>query len=66
MPSTPGLRHWRPAFQRNGLVMALRHGGWRIAGVFLLALLLQRHAVLFGAQSMVPGHGFYDVDPPMA
>ncbi len=50
------------AFQRNGLVVALSMAVG-VAGAFLLALLLQNQAVLFGAQSMAPGRGFYDVVP---
>ena len=34
-----------------------------VGGVLLLALLLQRHGVLFGAQPVVPGQGFYNVIP---
>ena len=49
-------------YHRNGLVMALAMA-IGVAGVFLLALLLQSHAVLFAAQPVVPGRGFYDVVP---
>jgi citrate/tricarballylate utilization protein len=47
-------------FQRNGLVVSLAMA-LAVGGVFVLALLLQRHAVLFGAQAVTPGHGFYNV-----
>ena len=49
-------------YRRNGLVMALAMAAG-VGGVLLLALVLQRHAVLFGPQPVVPGRGFYDVVP---
>ena len=49
-------------YRRNGLVMALALAAG-VAGALVLALLLQRHAVLFGPQPLVPGRGFYDVVP---
>ena len=50
------------AFRRNGLVIALAMA-LGAGGVFLLALLLRGGGVLFGAQSLAPGRGFYDVIP---
>ncbi len=49
-------------YRRNGLVMALAMAAG-VAGVLLLAMLLQRHAVLFAPQPVVPGQGFYNVVP---
>lgn len=49
-------------FERNGLVVSLAMAVG-VGGVLLLAMILQRHSVLFGAQSMVPGQGFYNVVP---
>jgi citrate/tricarballylate utilization protein len=49
-------------YQRNGLVMALAMA-LGVGGVLLLAMGLQRHAVLFGPQPVVPGQGFYNVVP---
>lgn len=49
-------------YERNGLVMALAMA-LGVGGVLLLAMLFQRHAVLFGAQPGVPGQGFYNVVP---
>jgi citrate/tricarballylate utilization protein len=49
-------------YRRNGLVMALAMA-IGVGGVLLLALLLQRHAVLFAPQSMAPGASFYNVVP---
>ncbi len=49
-------------YERNGLVMALAMA-IGVAGVLLLAMLLQRHAVLFSPQPVVPGQGFYNVVP---
>ena len=49
-------------YQRNGLVMALAMAGG-VGGVLLLVMLLQRHAILFAPQPVVPGHGFYDIVP---
>ncbi len=50
------------AYRRGGLVMsaAMALG---VGGVLLLAVLLQRHSVLFGAQPLTPGQGFYNVVP---
>ena len=50
------------AFRRGGLVTALAMA-LGAGGVFLLALLLRGPAVLFGATSLAPGRGFYDVIP---
>jgi citrate/tricarballylate utilization protein len=50
------------AFRRNGAVVALAMAAG-VGAVLLLALLLQGGAVLFGAQPVVPGRGFYDVIP---
>ena len=49
-------------YQRNGLVMSIAMAGG-VGAVLLLALLLQRHAILFGPQPLTPGRGFYDVIP---
>ena len=49
-------------YERNGLVMALAMA-IGVAGVLLLAMLLQRHAVLFSPQPVVPGQGFYNIVP---
>ncbi len=49
-------------YERNGLVMALAMAAG-VGGVLLLALLLQRHAVLFSPRPVLPGRGFYDVVP---
>ena len=49
-------------YERNGLVMALAMAG-SVAAVLLLAFVLQRHAILFGPQPVVPGQGFYNVIP---
>jgi len=50
-------------YRRNGLVMSLAMA-LGVGGVLLLlAVLLQDHAVLFGAQPVVPGQGFYNVIP---
>ena len=49
-------------YQRNGLVMALAMA-IGVGGVLLLAMLLQRHAVLFAPQPQIPGQGFYNVIP---
>ena len=49
-------------YRRNGMMMALAMAGG-VIGVFLLALLLQRQAVLFGAHPVQPGASFYDVIP---
>ena len=49
-------------YQRNGLVMALAMAAG-VGGVLVLALLFQRHGVLFGAQPVAPGLGFYNVIP---
>ena len=49
-------------YQRNGLVMSLAMAAGA-GGALLLALLSQRHAILFGAQPVVPGQGFYNVVP---
>jgi citrate/tricarballylate utilization protein len=49
-------------YQRNGLVMALAMAVG-IGGVLLLSMVLQRQAVLFAPQPIVPGRGFYNVVP---
>ncbi len=49
-------------YRRNGLVMSLAMAAG-VGGVLLLAMLLQRRAVLFGPQPVVPGAGFYNVVP---
>ncbi len=49
-------------YQRNGLVMSLAMA-LGVGGVLLLAMLLQRHSVLFAPQSQAPGQGFYSVIP---
>jgi len=49
-------------YRRNGLVMSVAMAG-SVGGVLLLAMALQRHAVLFGPQPVVPGQGFYNVIP---
>lgn len=49
-------------YRRNGLVMSLAMA-LGVGGLLLLAMLLQRHAVLFGPQPVVPGAGFYNVVP---
>ena len=49
-------------YERNGLVLALAMAGG-VALVLLLAMLLQRPDVMFGAQPVVPGQGFYNVVP---
>ena len=49
-------------YKRNGLVMALAMAGG-IALVLLLAIALQPGSVLFGAQPVAPGQGFYNVVP---
>jgi citrate/tricarballylate utilization protein len=49
-------------YQRNGLVVSLAMA-LGVSGVLLLAVLLQRHDVLFGPQPAVPGQGFYNVIP---
>ena len=46
----------RGSIERNGLVMALAMAAG-IGGVLLLAMLLQRHAVLFAPQPVIPGPG---------
>ncbi len=48
-------------YQRNGLVMALAMAGG-VAGVLILAMLLQRSSTLYGAHPVVPG-SFYSVIP---
>jgi citrate/tricarballylate utilization protein len=50
------------AYRHNGLVMSLTMA-FSLACVFLVALMLQDHAVLFGTRSLAPGRGFYDVIP---
>ena len=49
-------------YRRNGLTMALAMA-IGVGTVLLLAMLLQRQAVLFAPQPVVPGRGFYDVVP---
>lgn len=49
-------------YERNGLIMALAMAVG-VSGVLLLTILLQRHAVLFAPQPVVPGRGFYNVVP---
>jgi citrate/tricarballylate utilization protein len=49
-------------YQRNGLVMALAMA-IGVGGVLVLAMLLQRQAVVFAPQPVVPGQGFYNVVP---
>jgi citrate/tricarballylate utilization protein len=49
-------------YRRNGLVMAVAMAGG-VAGVLLLAVLLQSHVVLFGAHPVMPGGDFYRVVP---
>ena len=49
-------------YHRNGLVMALAMAGG-VALVLLLTMALQRSAVLFAAQPLTPGRGFYNVIP---
>lgn len=49
-------------YERNGLVLSLAMA-LGVGGVLLLAMLLQRHTVLFGAHPVVPGQGFYSVIP---
>jgi len=49
-------------YRRNGLVMSAAMA-MSVGGVLLLAALLQRHAILFGPQPVVPGQGFYNVVP---
>ena len=49
-------------YRRNGLTMALAMA-IGVGIVLLLAMLLQRQAVLFAPQPVVPGRGFYDVVP---
>lgn len=49
-------------YERNGLVMAIAMA-LGVGGVLLAAMLFQRHAVLFGAQPVAPGQGFYNVVP---
>lgn len=49
-------------FERNGLVLSAAMG-LGVGGVLLLAMVLQRHSVLLGAQPVVPGQGFYNVIP---
>ncbi len=49
-------------YRRNGLVMALAMAAG-VAGVLLLTMLLQRPDVLFAAQPVAPGRGFYNVIP---
>ena len=49
-------------YRRNGLVMALAMAGG-VSLVLGLAMLLQRHGVLFAPQPVVPGQGFYNVVP---
>jgi len=49
-------------YRRNGLAMALAMG-LGVAGALLLAVLLQRHDILFAPRPVVPGRGFYDVVP---
>ncbi len=50
------------AFHRNGLVLSAVIAA-AVAGVLLLAMLLQRWNVLFAPQPLTPGRGFYDVVP---
>lgn len=50
------------AFRRNGLVLSAAMAA-AVAGVLLLAMLLQRWDVLFAPRPMTPGRGFYDVVP---
>jgi citrate/tricarballylate utilization protein len=47
-------------YRGNGLVMALAMA-FGVGGVLLLTVLLQRSAILFGQQPIVPGQGFYNV-----
>ncbi len=49
-------------YRSNGFVMSMA-SALGVGGVLLPALLLQNHAVLFGAQPVVPGEGFYNVVP---
>ncbi len=49
-------------YRRNGLVVALAMAGG-VAGVLVLAMLIQGGGVLFSPQSLAPGRGFYDVIP---
>ena len=49
-------------YQRNGLVVSLAMAGG-VALVLVLALLFQRHSVLFAPQDLSPGRGFYNVIP---
>ena len=49
-------------YERNGLIMALAMAGG-VALVLLLTMAFQRSGVLFGAQPVVPGQGFYNVIP---
>lgn len=53
------------AFQRNGLITALAMAGG-IVLLLLLGMLLQNPAILFGAQPIRPGAGFYLVFPKVA
>jgi citrate/tricarballylate utilization protein len=49
-------------YRDSGLVMALAMA-LGVGGVLLLTVLLQSHGILFGAQPLVPGEGFYRVIP---
>lgn len=49
-------------YERNGLVMSLAMAGG-VALVLLLTMALQRSSVLYAAQPVVPGQGFYNVVP---
>ncbi len=49
-------------FRRNGLVVAVAMA-LGVVGVLLLALLLRPGAVLFGAQPVQAGQGFYNIIP---
>jgi citrate/tricarballylate utilization protein len=49
-------------YQANGLVMSLAMA-IGVGGVLLLTVLLQDQGILFGAQPLAPGQGFYRVIP---
>lgn len=49
-------------YRRNGVVMALAMAAG-VAAVLLLTLMLQGQGIMFGAQPLAPGMGFYRVIP---